>query len=135
VKQRLMAAVTALHDSIAAKSDEWADVVKVGRTHMQDATPITLGQEWSGYAGMLADNLERLDDALKGVYRLALGGTAVVQVSTRRPDLQKRLRRKSRRSQIYRLLRRQTSLQSREPTTHWYSFLARCEHWPYRSTR
>jgi len=44
---------------------------------MQDATPITLGQEWSGYAGMLADDLERLQDALKGVYRLALGGTAV----------------------------------------------------------
>ncbi|WP_245623594.1 lyase family protein [Paraburkholderia nodosa] len=44
---------------------------------MQDATPITLGQEWSGYEGMLTDNLERLDDALKGVYRLALGGTAV----------------------------------------------------------
>jgi len=44
---------------------------------MQDATPITLGQEWSGYAGMLADNIERLQDALKGVYHLALGGTAV----------------------------------------------------------
>ena len=55
----------------------WNDIVKIGRTHMQDATPITLGQEWSGYAGMLADDLERLDDALKGVYRLALGGTAV----------------------------------------------------------
>ena len=44
---------------------------------MQDATPLTLGQEWSGYAGMLADNLERIEDALKGVYCLALGGTAV----------------------------------------------------------
>ena len=44
---------------------------------MQDATPITLGQEWSGYAGMLSDNLERIEDALKGVYHLALGGTAV----------------------------------------------------------
>ena len=44
---------------------------------MQDATPITLGQEWSGYAGMLADNIERIEDSLKGVYRLALGGTAV----------------------------------------------------------
>src|SRR6202035_6034822 len=43
----------------------------------QDAAPLTLGQEWSGYAGMLADNLDRIDDALKGVYRLALGGTAV----------------------------------------------------------
>jgi fumarate hydratase class II len=77
VKQRLVPAVKTLQDSIAAKSDEWKDIIKVGRTHMQDATPITLGQEWSGYAGMLADNLERLDDALKGVYRLSLGGTAV----------------------------------------------------------
>jgi fumarate hydratase class II len=59
------------------RKPEWDDIVKIGRTHMQDATPITLGQEWSGYAGMLADDLERLDDALKGVYRLALGGTAV----------------------------------------------------------
>ncbi len=77
VTKRLIPAVKALHDAIAAKSSEWADIVKIGRTHMQDATPITLGQEWSGYAGMLADDLERLDDALKGVYRLALGGTAV----------------------------------------------------------
>jgi len=77
VKQRLMPAVKALHDAIAAKSEEWKDIVKIGRTHMQDATPLTLGQEWSGYAGMLADNLERMEDALKGVYRLALGGTAV----------------------------------------------------------
>jgi fumarate hydratase class II len=77
VTKRLVPAVTALHDAIAAKATEWDDLVKIGRTHMQDATPITLGQEWSGYAGMLADNLERLDDALHGVYQLALGGTAV----------------------------------------------------------
>ena len=77
VTQRLMPAVGALHDAIAAKAEEWKDIIKIGRTHMQDATPITLGQEWSGYAGMLADDLERLDDALKGVYHLALGGTAV----------------------------------------------------------
>jgi fumarate hydratase class II len=76
-KQRLIPAVQALHDAIAAKAGEWKDVIKIGRTHMQDATPITLGQEWSGYAGMLADDGERLADALKGVYRLALGGTAV----------------------------------------------------------
>src|SRR5271170_3299132 len=76
-KQRLMPAVKALHDAIAEKVEQWADIVKIGRTHMQDATPITLGQEWSGYAGMLADNLERIEDALKGVYQLALGGTAV----------------------------------------------------------
>ena len=77
VKHRLVPAVKALHDAIAAKAAAWDDIVKIGRTHMQDATPLTLGQEWSGYAGMLADDLERLEEALKGVYRLALGGTAV----------------------------------------------------------
>jgi fumarate hydratase, class II len=51
--------------------------VKIGRTHMQDATPLTLGQEWSGYAAMLGDDLERVEQALPGIYRLALGGTAV----------------------------------------------------------
>ena len=77
VKQRLIPAVQALHDAIAAKVDEWKDIIKIGRTHMQDATPLTLGQEWSGYAGMLFDDLERIEGALPGVYRLALGGTAV----------------------------------------------------------
>ena len=77
VTGRLIPAVTALRDAIAAKAEQWKDIVKIGRTHMQDATPLTLGQEWSGYAGMLTDDIERNDDALKGVYRLALGGTAV----------------------------------------------------------
>lgn len=77
VKKRLIAAVTDVRDSINEKAIEWKDIVKIGRTHMQDATPITLGQEWSGYVGMLSDNLGRLEDALKGVYRLAIGGTAV----------------------------------------------------------
>src|SRR5499425_2837661 len=77
VTQRLVPAVTALRDAIDAKARAWNDIVKIGRTHMQDATPLTLGQEWSGYAGMLADNLERIESALAGVYHLALGGTAV----------------------------------------------------------
>ena len=77
VRGRLLRAVTALREAIAAKAEEWKDIVKIGRTHMQDATPITLGQEWSGYAGMLSDNIERIEEALKSVYRLALGGTAV----------------------------------------------------------
>jgi fumarate hydratase class II len=77
VKQRLIPAVKALHDKIAAKADEWKDVIKIGRTHMQDATPLTLGQEWSGYAGMLEDNLHRIEYSLEHVYQLALGGTAV----------------------------------------------------------
>src|SRR4029077_6847872 len=77
VNEKLLPAVEALRDAVAAKSKEWQDVVKIGRTHMQDATPITLGEEWSGYGGMLGDNLDRIEDALKGVYQLALGGTAV----------------------------------------------------------
>ncbi len=77
VKERLIPALMQLRDAVSAKAGQWKDIVKIGRTHMQDATPLTLGQEWSGYEGMLADNLERLADALKGVYQLALGGTAV----------------------------------------------------------
>jgi fumarate hydratase class II len=77
VEHRLIPAVEALHGAIATKAAEWDDVIKIGRTHMQDATPITLGQEWSGYAGMLADNLKRMAAALQDVYSLALGGTAV----------------------------------------------------------
>ena len=77
VKQRLIPAVLGLRDAINAKAIDWKDIVKIGRTHMQDATPLTLGQEWSGYVGMLDDDIDRINDALKGVYRLALGGTAV----------------------------------------------------------
>src|ERR1700734_2036890 len=86
VKERLIPAVKNLRDAIAAKVEEWKDVVKIGRTHMQDATPITLGEEWSGYSGMLSDNLERIEDALHGVYRLALGGTAVGTGINAAPD-------------------------------------------------
>ena len=77
VNGRLIPAVTALRDAIAVKAVEWKNIVKIGRTHMQDATPLTLGQEWSGYAAMLSDDLDRIEDALKGVCRLTLGGTAV----------------------------------------------------------
>src|SRR6516225_4505540 len=77
MKQRLVPAVKALRDALDAKARSWADIVKIGRTHLQDATPLTLGQEFSGYVGMLEDDLGRLDLALRGVYRLALGGTAV----------------------------------------------------------
>jgi fumarate hydratase class II len=77
VKSRLLPAITELRDAISAKAEAWKDIIKIGRTHMQDATPLTLGQEWSGYAAALTDDLERLEDSLKGVYRLALGGTAV----------------------------------------------------------
>ncbi|MCK7611264.1 class II fumarate hydratase [Roseibium sediminicola] len=74
---RLLPGVETLHESLKAKSDEWDDIIKIGRTHMQDATPLTLGQEFSGYAEMLRQNIDRITHALKDVYSLALGGTAV----------------------------------------------------------
>jgi fumarate hydratase class II len=77
VKRRLVPAVSELRDALDAKARRWAEIVKIGRTHLQDATPLTLGQEFSGYVGMLDDDVERLELALVGVYRLALGGTAV----------------------------------------------------------
>ena len=77
VRTRLIPAVEALRVALAAKAEEWRDIVKIGRTHLQDATPLTLGQEWSGYAAMLEDAVDRIEAALPGVFRLALGGTAV----------------------------------------------------------
>jgi len=75
--KNLLPSVRALRDALDAKAKAWDAIVKIGRTHMQDATPLTLGQEFSGYVGMLDDAAERIEHALGGVYRLALGGTAV----------------------------------------------------------
>lgn len=77
VSTRLLPAVSELRDAFAAKARAWADIVKIGRTHLQDATPLTLGQEFSGYESMLTDACLRLEQALPAVRRLALGGTAV----------------------------------------------------------
>ena len=76
-KQRLMPSAKALRNSIAAKAEQWKDIVKIGRTHMHDATPLTLGQEWWGYVGMLDESLDHIESSLEGVWRLAIGGTAV----------------------------------------------------------
>jgi fumarate hydratase class II len=89
VRTRLIPTVTALHDAIARKAKEWDGLIKIGRTHMQDATPLTLGQEWSGYAAMLGDDLDRLETALEDVYKLALGGTAVGTGLNAPPDFAK----------------------------------------------
>ncbi len=77
VVNRLVPAVIGLRDALANKARDWADIVKVGRTHLQDATPLTLGQEFGGYASMLTSDLARVDHALVDVYELAAGGTAV----------------------------------------------------------
>ena len=74
---QLLPSVRALRDALDVKAKAWDKIVKIGRTHMQDATPLTLGQEFSGYVGMLDDAIERIEQALTGVHRLALGGTAV----------------------------------------------------------
>jgi fumarate hydratase, class II len=74
---RLIPSVTALTDAVKAKAREWVDVVKIGRTHLQDATPLTVGQEWSGYAAQLEDAIALVRQSLQGLYRLAIGGTAV----------------------------------------------------------
>lgn len=77
INQSLIPAVQKLRDTLAAKSADFADIVKIGRTHLQDATPLTLGQEFSGYVAQLDLALVRIDDALLGLYQLPLGGTAV----------------------------------------------------------
>jgi fumarate hydratase class II len=74
---RLIPLLVELRDAIDAKARAWTDIVKIGRTHLQDATPLTLGQEWSGYVAMLEDHRDHVTGALKGVFRVALGGTAV----------------------------------------------------------
>jgi len=77
IARRLLPAVEALRDALAAKAREFDHIVKIGRTHLQDATPMTLGQEFSGYAAMLDQALAGLRAALPGLHQLAIGGTAV----------------------------------------------------------
>jgi fumarate hydratase class II len=73
----LLPPVRELRDALAARADEWDDIVKIGRTHLQDAVPLTLGQEFSGYVAQLDDGIRRLEEALPDLYELAIGGTAV----------------------------------------------------------
>lgn len=82
----LIPAVKSLKNTLQAKSDAFKDIVKIGRTHLQDATPLTLGQEFSGYVSQLEHALKRLDYALEGLYELPLGGTAVGTGLNTHPD-------------------------------------------------
>ena len=77
IEKELKPAVRLLRDTLAAKVEQFRDIVKIGRTHLQDATPLTLGQEFSGYVSQLDHGLAHLDQALSHLYELALGGTAV----------------------------------------------------------
>ena len=73
----LLPGLQKLHDALAAKSEEFKDIIKIGRTHTQDATPLTLGQEFSGYAHQVKKGIERVNTCLPDIYELAQGGTAV----------------------------------------------------------
>ncbi len=77
IVHRLVPNVRALRDALAARAEEFADIVKIGRTHLQDAVPLTLGQEFGGYVAQLDADIERLELTLPGLYELAAGGTAV----------------------------------------------------------
>jgi fumarate hydratase, class II len=77
LEERLLPHAEALATAIEAKANEWRDVVKIGRTHLQDAVPLTVGQEWSGYAHQIRDALARIRASEAGLFELAAGGTAV----------------------------------------------------------
>ncbi len=75
--QQTIPALKRLRDALADKSKQWAEVVKIGRTHLEDAVPLTVGQEWSGYAGALDDAIGEAEHATAGLLEVAMGGTAV----------------------------------------------------------
>ena len=77
VHAKLLPAIKGMRDKLAELAKRWDGIVKIGRTHLQDATPLTLGQEFSGYAAQLGDNVDRIEQVMPRLYRLAQGGTAV----------------------------------------------------------
>ncbi len=86
IHRRLIPMVTKLRDALDAKSKEFKDIIKIGRTHLMDATPLTLGQEFSGYAQQLTNGLARISDSLKRLYEIPIGGTAVGTGLNTHPD-------------------------------------------------
>ncbi|MBI4211973.1 MAG: class II fumarate hydratase [Deltaproteobacteria bacterium] len=89
IKTRLLPAVTTLAKTLASKAREFAEIIKIGRTHLMDATPLTLGQEFSGYAAQVHDNIGRIERVLPSLYELAIGGTAVGTGINTHPDFAK----------------------------------------------
>jgi len=77
IRQHTIPRLGELADALSSKAEKWVDVVKIGRTHLQDATPLTVGQEWSGWVAQLQDASRRLESSLKAIEELAVGGTAV----------------------------------------------------------
>src|ERR1700693_769598 len=94
VRHALIPAIQSVHDAIAAKAEEFKDVVKIGRTHLQDAVPLTFGQEFGGWASLLQRDIKRLEQALDGLYDLAIGGTAVGTGLNAHPEFAERAAKK-----------------------------------------
>src|SRR5256714_10502468 len=94
VTNALIPAVKTVHDAIAAKAKEFHNVVKIGRTHLQDAVPLTFGQEFGGWASLLERDIHRLEQALGGLYDLAIGGTAVGTGLNAHPEFAERAAKK-----------------------------------------
>src|SRR6266536_3007692 len=92
--RRLLPAVKKLRDALDAKAKEYAGIVKIGRTHLQDAVPLTLGQEFSGYVAQLDDDISRMEAVLPGLYQLAIGGTAVGTGLNAHPEFAERAAKK-----------------------------------------
>jgi fumarate hydratase class II len=90
----MIPAVEKLRDALDVKAKQWANIVKVGRTHLQDATPLTLGQEFSGYVSQLDRDIVRLRESLEGLYDLAIGGTAVGTGLNAHPEFAERAAKK-----------------------------------------
>jgi fumarate hydratase class II len=94
VQRALIPAIESVRDAIAAKAREFNDIVKIGRTHLQDAVPLTVGQEFSGWASLLDRDIKRLKQVLDGLYDLAIGGTAVGTGLNTHPEFAERAARK-----------------------------------------
>src|SRR5207237_4163591 len=94
VKNTLIPAVRGVRDAIAAKAKQFNDVVKIGRTHLQDAVPLTIGQEFGGWASLLDRDIKRLEQVLDGLYDLAIVGTAVGTGLNTHPEFAERAAKK-----------------------------------------
>ena len=94
VAEALIPSVKKLRDALDAKAKEFSSVVKIGRTHLMDATPLTVGQEFSGWVNLLDRDIERLEGVLPGLYELAIGGTAVGTGLNAHPEFAERAARK-----------------------------------------
>jgi fumarate hydratase, class II len=94
VQRALIPAIKTVHNAIAAKSKEFEGIVKIGRTHLQDAVPMTVGQEFSGWASLLERDIKRLEQALQGLFDLAIGGTAVGTGLNAHPEFAERAAKK-----------------------------------------